>query len=268
MKRCLTTTLLFALVSAVVRADVTVVQTVTMEGAAAALGGAPTSSTMTNRVKGLKGRLQIEIGPQTSTTIVDTETKQVIQLRDEDKTARVLADGSTPVDVPVGVKVDASSKPSGKSQTINGVKCDEYLFTATMNLSEVSGGSMPPEMAAMAKDLTLGMTGSVWAAKEAPGAAEFVAFQKALAKADPGGVMVGGGKIPGLDKVLKSMTGVDGIAYLVEVNVAIAGTGQMADLLRQTGLGAMKITMKTTSVSVDPLSDELFKIPEGYTVRK
>jgi hypothetical protein len=40
----------------------------------------------------------------------------------------------------------------------------------------------------------------------------------------------------------------------------------MADMMRQ--MGAMKITTRTTSVKTDAVSDDLFKVPEGYTVTK
>ena len=46
------------------------------------------------------------------------------------------------------------------------------------------GGSMPPEAAAMMKGMTMVMKGSMWVTKDVPGAAEYVAYQKALAAAD------------------------------------------------------------------------------------
>jgi hypothetical protein len=267
MKRWLATVLLLAFLSTIVRADVTVVQTIAMEGAAMAMGGAPASSTMTSRVKGMKGRLELDAGGQTMVTIADVVARQVTLLRSEDKTAKSLTDGAAPVDLPAGAKIEAAAKASGKSQTIDGLKCEEYVFTATMNLADVAGRQMPPEMAAMAKDLTVALTGSIWVATDAPGAAEFVAYQKAVAKADLVKV-ISGGKVPGLDRMIKAISSVDGIAYLTETNIAIDGTGPMADMLRQTGLGTMKVAIKTTSISVDALSDDLFKVPEGYTVVK
>jgi hypothetical protein len=57
MKRWLATVLVFAISSAVVRADITVVQTATLEGGVAAMGpgaGPTTLPKLTTRIKGLK----------------------------------------------------------------------------------------------------------------------------------------------------------------------------------------------------------------------
>jgi hypothetical protein len=50
------------------------------------------------------------------------------------------------------------------------------------------------------------------------------------------------------------------------MNMTIDGTGQLADVMKQAG--PMKMTMKTTSVKTDAVSDDLFKVPEGYTIVK
>ena len=41
----------------------------------------------------------------------------------------------------------------------------------------------------------------------------------------------------------------NGLAYLTEMTINIEGTGQIADMMRQ--MGAMKVTMKTNSISRD-----------------
>jgi hypothetical protein len=75
-----------------------------------------------------------------------------------------------------------------------------------------------------------------------------------------------GVNIPGMDKMAKAMGSVDGMAYLTEMTMTIEGTGQVADMMKQ--MGPMKMTMRTTSVKADVLSDDLFKVPEGYTIIK
>ena len=49
---------------------------------------------------------------------------------------------------------------------IDGVKCDEFTFTTTMNMAEVIGAQMPPEAAEAMKGLTMAMKGSMWVAKD------------------------------------------------------------------------------------------------------
>jgi hypothetical protein len=75
-----------------------------------------------------------------------------------------------------------------------------------------------------------------------------------------------GVNIPGMDKVMKAMSSLDGMSYLTEMTMTVEGTGQMADMMKQ--MGAMKITTRTTSVKTEAVSDDLFKVPEGYTITK
>jgi hypothetical protein len=271
MKRWLATILVFAVCSAVVRADVTIVQTTTMEGGMAAMGGANMSPKMTNRIKGMKSRSDVDLPTVNASTIIDLITKQVVVLRHDQKTAQILG-AAAPV-APVApatttVKVDASVTPTGKSQVIDGIKCDEYTFATTMSMAEMSGPQMPPGAAEMLKDLSIVMKGSMWVAKDLPGAAEYIAFQKALAKSElPSAAgRMSGVSVPGMEKMMRAMSNVDGVGYMTVMDLTmVGGTGQIADMMRQ--MGAMRITTKVTSMSADPLSDDLFKVPEGYTIR-
>jgi hypothetical protein len=275
MKRWLATLVMFAVCTAVVRADVTIVQTTTVEGGMAAMapGGIPTP-TITVRVKGMRSRTEIEAGSAMSViTITDLPAKQIIVLRPDQKTATIGIASPAPATPPSAVPpptlaVDGSVKPTGKSQAIDGIKCDEYTFTTTMDFSAFTGGQMPPEAAAMMQGMKMVMAGSMWVAKDVPGAAEYVAYQKAVASSDMAAAAAGaaGVSIPGMDKMAKAMSGVDGLAYLTEMTMTIEGTGQVADMMKQ--MGPMKMTMRTTSVKADALSDDLFKVPEGYTIIK
>lgn len=271
MKRWLSTVLVFAACTAVVRADLTIVQTTTLEGGMAAMTGANMSPKMTNRIKGMKSRSDIELPNVNASAITDLVAKQVIMLRHDQKTAQVVgpaAPASTTTAPGVTVKLDSAITPTGKSQVIDGVKCDEYTFATTMSMAEMTGPQMPPQAAEMMKDLSMVMKGSMWVAKDVPGAAEYIAFQKALAKSDlaAASMKVSGVSMPGMDRMMKAMAGVDGMAYLTVMDLTIEGSGQVADMMRQ--MGAMKITTKVTSITADPLSDDLFKAPEGYTVVK
>jgi hypothetical protein len=276
MKRWLVTVLVFGMCSAAVRADVTVVQTTTIEGGMAAMagGGAPPSPKVTVRVKGMKSRTDMDMQPTLNlSSITDLVAKQMIMLRHDQKTAQIV-DTAAPAS-PAGaapangtVKLDSTVTPTGKSQVIDGFKCDEYTFSTTMSMAEAGGAQVPPEAAEMLKDLTMVMKGSMWVAKDAPGAAEYIAFQKALAKSDLAGATskLSGLNLPGMDKMTKAMSGVDGLPYLTVLDMTIEGSGQIADMMRQ--MGAMKITTKVTSISGAAIGDDQFKIPEGYAVIK
>jgi hypothetical protein len=275
MRRWLTTLTVFAVCTAAVHADVTIVQTTTIEGGMAAMGGQTLSPKMTNRIKGLKSRNDIDAQMMQITTIADLGSKQIVVLRPDQKTAQIItapAADTAVKDAPAAATpaIDASINPTGKSQVIDGVKCDEYAFSTAVNLSEISpgGAPLPPEAAEMMKGARMVMKGSMWIAKDVPGAADYLAFQKAASAGDLAGLIAGasGMGMPGLDKMMKSMTTVSGLAYLTEMTMSVEGTGQMAEMMQQ--MGPMKITTKVTSITTEPISDDVFKIPEGYTVIK
>jgi hypothetical protein len=273
MKRCLSILVVFAVCSAVVRADVTLVQTMTTEGGAAALTGQTIAPKTTTRIKGLKSRTDIEAGPINLSTIADLVAKQITILHHDQKRAQVVvapaagtASTTTAAPVTATVKMDAAVTPSGRSQVIDGFKCDEFTFTTTMSMGEIGG--MPPEVAAAMKDMSMVMKGSMWVTKDAPGVAEYLTYQNALSSADLAAAAAGvsGVSMPGMDKMMKAMASVNGLAYMTEMTMTIQGTGPMAEMMRQ--MGATKMTTKTSSISAAPISDDLLKVPDGYTIVK
>src|SRR3954447_2496736 len=250
MKRWSATLLVLAVCSAVVHADVTIVQKTTIEGGAAArAGGAVPSPTMTSRIKGTKGRVDVDMGsanvPTNMSTITDAASKQVILLDHNQKTARTTtgAPAAAPGAPAPTVKVEAAVKPTGKTQTIDGMKCDEYSFTTSMDMSSVTGAQMPPEAAAALPGMTMVMKGSLWVSKDAPGVGEYRDYQKAMASAELTSAAMGatGMSMPGMDKLAKAMAGVDGLPVLTEMSMNVeGGSGQMADMMRQM-MGDMKV---------------------------
>jgi hypothetical protein len=277
MKRWSATLLVLAVCSAIVHADVTIVQKTTAEGGMATMaqaqGGIP-SPTITSRIKGAKGRTDIDMGnsnfPAAVSTISDATAKQVIVLDHNQKTARVSSGvPAAPADAPkLPVSFESSVTATGKSQTIDGMKCDEYTFTTSINLSQMGGAQVPPEAAAAMQGITMLMKGSTWVAKDAPGAAEYAAYQKAMSAADLVSAAMGatGVSLPGMDKMAKAMAGVQGVPVLTEVTMSIDGEGQMADMMRQ--MGAMKVTTRVLSLKTDAIADDVFQVPTGYQVIK
>ena len=273
MKRWFSTVAAILFLSAALRADVTLVQTTTIEGGMAqmaAQAGQNVSPTITTKIKGSKMRTDIVSGPINMATIVDVAGKQLIILRADQKTATIVAAPATPATPAAqGPTLGASVKATGKSQMIDGVKCDEYTYTTSVDMSSMSGNAqMPPEAAAMMKGVKIVVAGSTWIAKDAPGAAEYAAFQKTLATSDMASAAssMSGMSIPGMREAMKAMSGADGVTYLSESTVTFEGEGQMVEMMKQ--MGPMKVTAKVSSISTDALSDDLFKVPEGYTIVK
>ncbi len=278
MKRWFSTVAALVFFSAALRADVTLVQTTTIEGGMAqmaAQAGQTVSPTITTKIKGSKMRTDVSAGPINVSTIVDVAAKQLIVLRPDQKTATVVttpaasASGAPAAAPTQGPSIGATVKPTGKSQVIDGIKCDEYTFSTTVDMSTMGGGpQMPPEAVAMMKGVKIIVSGSAWMAKDAPGAAEYVAFQKTLAASDMASTAsaMSGVSLPGMGEAMKAMASANGVTYLNESTVTFEGEGQMVEMMKQ--MGPMKITSKISSISTDAISEDLFKVPEGYTIVK
>jgi hypothetical protein len=271
MRKWFVTLVVVAISLASVNADVTVTQTMTMEGAmASAMGGAQLPR-ITMRVKGRKSRADIDLNGQVVSSIADLEAGQVIVLNSATKTATIttpasVAAGGLPVQAP---NVDMSLKPTGKSQTIDGQQCQEHALTMSINMADVIGeGQVPPEAAAMMADVRIVMNGSIWIAPSAPGAAEFAAFNKAAKDSNLLSAVTGmlPGKSGGFDKLMEVTASAPGLPYLTEITMVFEGSGPMVEAMKQ--MGPMKMTQKLASVSTEAVADDLFRIPEGYTVDK
>lgn len=252
------------------RADVTVTTTMTMEGAAAANMPPGSLPKITMRVKGMKSRSDIESAGATITVITDLVSKQVITLMPNTKTAQVttgasVAAGGAPIAIP---KVDASLKPTGKSQTIAGLACDEFTFTMLMDMASMVGTQMPPEAIAMLKGVKMAMTGSIWVARSAPGVAEIMAFNKAALSSGLLAAVSGlkPGQPNGMEQFMTAAASAPGIPYLTEMTMEMQGDGPMVEAMKQ--MGAMKMIQKVSSVTTDTIPDAMFQVPEGYTIEK
>ena len=252
------------------RADVTVTTIMTMEGAAAANLPPGSLPKITMRIKGMKSRSDIEAAGTTVSVITDLTTKQVITLMPASKTAIVtspesVAAGGAPIVTP---KIDASLKPTGKSQTIDGVVCDEHTFTMLMDMASMAGAQMPPEAAEMLKGVKMAMNGSIWVAKSAPGVAEIMAFNKAALSSGLLAAVSGvkPGQAGGMEQLMTAAASAPGLPYLTEMTMEMQGEGPMVEAMKQ--MGAMKMIQKVSTVSTDAIADDLFKMPAGYTVEK
>lgn len=270
MKQFCAGVVLVALSIVPLRADITLTTTMVMEGQAAGMMGGQTPK-ITMRIKGMKSRTDIETGAMTSIGLADLTKKEVVLLQPQAKTAQVFSAAAAAAGGPAlpTADVDASLKPTGKSQTIEGQTCDEHTFTMTLDMASLAGqGQVPPEAAAMMKDVKMVMNGSVWLAKAAPGAAEYATFVKAATEANLFAALSGmkPGQSGGLDKLMAVTASAPGLPYLTEIAMTFEGTGEIMQVFKQ--MGTMKMVQKISSVSLEPIADDLFVMPEGYTIEK
>ena len=252
-----------------VAADLTITTVMTIEGAMMTAAQSGLTPKVLIRISGTKSRVDVETGDQVITTLADTATNQGYLLRPDEKTALLV-----PLDAPgsagsplVAPKIDLAVTPTGQKREIEGVACEGYDVLMKLDLASIAAGSgaaLPPEAATMLKDVTMTISGSVWAARDAPGAAEYSAFQKSALRLT---TAAGQSSIPaGMDRLLTGFAEAQGIPYLTEFTTKLEGAGQLVALMQQ--MGQMKITSRISSVSTDALSADIFTIPEGYTVVK
>ena len=127
------------LVSAILHADLTVSQTITIEGAAAAFMGGNAAPRVVMQLKGTKVRTETEVMGQTTVVLTDLATKQTIVLNAADKTARIVdvatapgADGNT--DARDGCQLQADRVRSARSTPS---PCDEYAIAMTIGMADI-----------------------------------------------------------------------------------------------------------------------------------
>jgi hypothetical protein len=268
MRRWLATAGLAALCSVPLGADVTITQTTTLEGGILAAAGQGETPKMVTRIKGTKMRTDMEAMGQSIVTIVDVVSRQTIILNPAKKTAQIFTPEAAAGALPDVAKMDVNFKSTGQSKIIEGAQCEEQTFTMKMNMSDLGApGQMPPEAAAMMKDVHLEVIGNVWVATSGPGTADYLAFLKAAIASNMVGALIGAGQQKGgFGKMLAAAASAPGLPYLSEINPTFSGTGPMVQVLQQSG--AMKITQKVTSVSTDAIADEMFTVPADYQVEK
>jgi hypothetical protein len=237
------------LVAAPAFADLTIKMAMSTVG-----GPAPMEMTSVTSIKGMKMRSDVKVMGQDMSMFVDVTTKQ--QLMVNNATKEVQDMGAVMANMPMSLgEVTVSVKPNGQTKEVLGRTCAG--FTALI--------SMP--MTVMDETLSMTMSGTVWIAKDAPGAAEYQAFTKAAAAAGlMSGAFAQGPQAKGLSQ-MQAAFAENGIPLEQEMQISITGSGQMAQMMAQSGAGDMKMTMKATSISVDPIPAETFAVP-GSTPKK
>ena len=262
MRTWLVTVVVLGVCGVPLRGDIRVTQSRTVDGPAAVLMPAAGQQRVTMRIRGMKARTDVETYGHTVTAITDVEKQQVMMLRTGSNIAQVI----TPESVAAGGRwqtpaIDVSLKPTGKSRMIHGVSCDEHSFTMRMDMASVPNPHIPPE--AM-KGASMRMDGSIWIGRSAPGAAEWVAFNRAAVNSNLLSAITGVASEPWMDK-LHEIAATAGIPYLIEMTTRYEGTGAMMDLMK--GIGNMKMIQKVT-VSTAPIAADLFELPAGYTLEQ
>lgn len=267
-RKMLVTSMAVLFCATTLRADVTVVQTMTMEGKAAAALNPGQLPRITTRLKGRQARVDVEVsGKPMVTTITDLASKKVVLLNHASKT--LIQPSATAM--PAGVtlpKLDFSLAATGQSRAFGGQTAQEHAFKIAIDMASFSGNAqMPPEAAAALKDVKILMNGSFWVSKTGPAAEEYAAFARTALDANLLNQIMG--SMPasgGLDKLMEAAASIQGLPYLTEITMVFQGTGPLVDVMNQ--MGPMKMVQKIASVSTDAVPDDVFTVPAGYTPQK
>ncbi len=240
MKRMAFATLVAIACAVPAYADVTIKAT-----SSGAMGNAAPT---TIAIKGAKMRQDVSMGGATFTTIIDAAAKQMIVLDAGTREAVVYDLAKLTADMQkVAGASDAkvSMTPTGETRQILGARCTGYVVNVTM----------PITMQGRAATVTIG--GPVWIAKDAPGTADWVNFYKlagdnGLFFASPRG---GAQEARTQALMYKALAEAGGIPYEQEIRVTIEPAPQQPP----------PVTVMVTHVTTDPIPDERFAIPAGYT---
>ena len=266
-RRSIATAALAVLCSTALFADVTITQTMSLEGPATMPAGQMPK--VVTRIKGMKARTDVETIGQTVSAIMDATGRQVIVLQSATKSATIVTAPVPPEGAPPKSpgSLSVEFKPTGQSRMFNDMSCEELTVAISFDFSDPSA-QLPPEAAAFLKDVRIRASGSVWFAKSAPGAADFVAFQKAAVDANLVSPLaaLSPGSTGGMDKLWASLQSIPGVPCMSEMTMAFEGSGPTVDMMKQQG--PIKIIQKTDAISADPLPDDIFTIPADYKVEK
>lgn len=271
MKRWIAAAGIVALCSVSVSADVTITQTMSLDGPAAAGMASGQMPRIVTRIKGMKSRTDIDVMGQTISAITDVAARQVIVLQTATKTALIVtpasvAAGGPPITLP---DMTVTFKPTGQSRAFEGMSCEEHSVGLSFNLADIGAPTqVPAEAAAMMKGVRIVANGSIWFAKSAPGAADFMAFQKAAADSKLMSALTAMSPAPsgGMDRLWAALQSVPGLPCLSEMSMTFEGTGPMVEMMKQKG--PVKVIQKTAAVSTDPLPDDIFTVPADYKIEK
>jgi hypothetical protein len=228
------------------------------------MGMNPSGETVTY-IKGSKMRTDQTMGGNMLSTIMDVETGELISINHKKKEAEIwnIADMRSALQG-AGVEasgVDVKITPNGQSKDIAGFKATGH----DMNVSVKSSMGGPGGM-----EMTVNISGPAFLSTDAPGARDYAAFYTAAAEkgfffGDPRAAKAQPGNAKGMMALYKTMAE-KGVPLESKQIIKLSGDGPMAGLFARMGGGEINTTV--TSVSADPLADDLFTVPAGYKTKR
>ncbi len=257
MFRSVCTAVLAGLLAAPASADVTITSQVSGKG----MGKAVESQSITY-IQGLKMRTDSTLGDTPTTTIIDLDAQKFISLNHKKKEAQVynMAEFRQTMDKAVNTSAaKAALTPNGQKRDIAGKSCDGYDLN--VSIPWTLGGD---------SEMTMVMTGPVFIARNAPGAADYKKFYLAAAERgfianDPRVAKGAPQQAKGMTEMYKAMADA-GVAYSMEMSMKVEGGGPMASMMNKV-MGGSAFTNTVTALATDPIAADKFQVPAGYNVK-
>lgn len=248
MKRA-AVTLIVLLVCAVSPASADLGMTMTMSMNA---GGMAVNGQMETRIKAQKMRSDIKMMQQDMSIIFDAAAKQVWTINHGTKEITSTDPAALAGNFPVAFgEAAVSMKPTGQTKEFLGRSCQGYAIEMTV------------PMTVGAETLVMKMSGTIWIADKGPGVEEYKALTKAASESGfSTAFMAQGPTAKGMVEMQKAMAEA-GIPLSQEFQMTMEGTGQAAAALAQ--MGNMTMVTTVTALTTDPIADEAFALPAGYT---
>lgn len=217
-------------------------------------GGMAINATMETRLKATKMRADVKLMQQDMSILFDTADKQVLMVNHVTREITTADPSALGGNFPVTFgDATVSLKPTGETKEILGRTCQGYALDMTVPMTVGS------------ESITMRTFGTIWIAGQGPGVDEYRAISKAAAESGfSTSFMAQGPTMKGMVEMQKTMAEA-GIPLSQELHTSLEGTGQAAAALAQ--MGNMTMAMTVTALSTDPIPDEVFALPAGYTKR-
>ena len=235
--------------------DVTIKQTVGGKGMAVLSGS---STTM---IKGMKMRTDMEARGTVMTTVFDLDAQKMYVFDSKKKSADVWDMQAFSAELAKNVEVGemkASLKANGEKKEIAGKSASGYDLA--VSVPAAFGGSKDMMM-------TVNLQGPIWIVKNAPGAADYIAFYKAATQkgwifSDPRAAKGAPGQAKAVAEMHKQLAATGGLPYESTMEISMSGDGPMAAVMSR--MGGMTMTSTITSVDTAGIDDAMFAPPAGY----
>jgi hypothetical protein len=227
------------------RADVTITMTTSRT-----MGKMTSERLVVIYVKGMKGRIDMKAPTFDHSILIDVTAKQQLMLNIFAKQTVDLTAANAALLAQFGDAV-ASLTPLGQTKDVLGRICAGYEMLATVRTTLGN------------EAVSFKMSGPIWLATSGPDVEEWVAFTKAALAA---GIVTSQycweTDLPAAaatDRVFAK----HGIPVEMFWTHTVEGNDRVAQQL--AALGKQTVTTKVTAISTNPIPDEMFTVPVGYT---